>query len=402
MGAGASSAAPTDIALLNQCLDCLSARDLESTTAQVEKDVLLQAPFLAEVPEERMASLLPILEAAIEKYLMERRQAQAHAEACESALAAARAVFSAGKPLRPFAATSPQKHQAAVPVEDTAAGPMLRDSSSKQSKSPSEAQGRRRRGRDAPAKPAAKILLSALRSCYEAAEIGGGTLYTTSLDLYEDGSCEFGSHDVGQQGRQVTRSARRGQSFSEALFWGGYEYFKGTWALADPPETSPGGDAPRGRRFRVTLTGMRTQPSDPYCSERSVREVTGSFVVQEAEVDMPLVGASGVSAEGGEAAAPVESDSSGSTVKVQGLILSDFEGEPHTGAVKFKELRVASVVVEGKEMNLLPAGVADKTKTIEGCEGVLGDDSVQADYRMEKERQKGEAAPVELSPVGAG
>jgi hypothetical protein len=286
-------------------------------------------------------------------------------------------------------------------------------------------------------------MLAGLRSCFEEAEIGGGTLYTTALDLYEDGSCEFGSHDVGQRGRQVTRRARRGQSFSEAFFWGGYEYFKGTWAAAEPPETTAGtvdasgtgGDGGgresvgggEGRYFRVTLTSMRTQPSDPYNSDRTEREVTGSFLVREALVDMPSGagggGSGGNSTEGGESVTeggtqvsavsereaaidvlPSAAVADTPTIsKVQALVLSEFEGEPHGGVVRFKELRVASVVVEGKQVSLLPAGVVEKTTTIEGCEGVMGDASVQAEFRLEQAHQKEEASATAAAgrgPVG--
>lgn len=97
---------------------------------------------------------------------------------------------------------------------------------------------------------------------------------------------------------QVQR--RRGASFSEALFWGGYEYYQGKW-IKD------------GETYRVAITSVKTKPSDPYCSEREEREVAATFTAHES------------------AAAPHEIDEGGMM-----LVLSDLEGV----SVRFKELQL--------------------------------------------------------------
>lgn len=239
-----------------------------------------------------------------------------------------------------------------------------------------------RRGRRGRAQPepepvtTAAQLLGGLRSYFEAAEIGGGTLYTTELSLYEDGTVELGNHDVGQRGRQVQRGAAPGEEgFSEAFFWGGYEYYTGMWTSVDAagagnargeeggaaaadaaadadaatPTAAQGGQGGGGGVYRVSLTKCRTQPSDPYTSERCCRDVSATLVVREALVTLPanttaasapasrtpqLDGATATAAAAVEGATGEGADGE---VPVRGLVLSDLEGDLH---IKFKELRL--------------------------------------------------------------
>ena len=96
MGAGASSAAPHDIALLGAVLDSLRTRNAELAVAIVSD---IRSTFLVALPAARAEALMPVLEAAVESYL-EARSANpetTHAEAKESALVVAGKVFASPK-----------------------------------------------------------------------------------------------------------------------------------------------------------------------------------------------------------------------------------------------------------------------------------------------------------------
>jgi len=270
MGAGASAAAPHDVALLVACIDSLklqSTSDLGSG-ADAKASIMsgLWSTHLASLGPEVMEKLIPVLGAAIDRYVDERALPRdaSHADAAEAALAAAHAAFTGATSPPPQAVASPGSPQRgdepdATPPRRAAAG----------------GRGRFRRGDEAPPPPP-KPMLFAQRAAYEAAEIGGGTVYTTELTLYEGGNCELGSHDVGQTGRQMHLRRTRGDSFTESMYWGGYEYYTGRWEEVAPRDADcgcAGGAEPHpGRSFRVVLDKARTQPSDPYCSERTIRE----------------------------------------------------------------------------------------------------------------------------------
>lgn len=92
MGAGASTAAPQDIALLEACVNALE--DKRCSAADAIDD--LMASHLAHIVPERLDALKPVLEAAVQRYFGERTT-QSHGSAVESALVAARSCFSSGK-----------------------------------------------------------------------------------------------------------------------------------------------------------------------------------------------------------------------------------------------------------------------------------------------------------------
>mmetsp|Transcript_19248 Transcript_19248/g.22945 ORF Transcript_19248/g.22945 Transcript_19248/m.22945 type:complete len:436 (+) Transcript_19248:126-1433(+) len=337
MGAGASTANPQDVNLLNDCLNEAKSRFRDDPNIIIND---LQDSLLVELSSERLSALLPVLQVAIVKYTDERVNNISHTEACEAAVRAGRSVFSAGKTLRPVLSPSSPKGDftspnsfppspgplpspisqsqtiVATPTVATATSittqpivdeqteriknnnfdPMPTEEEKKKWRTPRvRGRGKVHRGPRNPV-PQSKLFLSGLRSSYEEAEIGGGTMYTTEVSLYEDGTAELGNHDIGQRGRQVHRRQRRGDGFSDALFWGGYEYYDGTWKLiengGDSMDNNVDGGSGEGggggenktvssRTFLLSLTKITTQPSDPYSSERAERDINVSFILTE-------------------------------------------------------------------------------------------------------------------------
>jgi len=88
MGAGASSAAPHDVALLVAIIDSLRTRQAEGITSILEE---LRSVYLDALPAARSEALKPVLEAAVAKYLEARNADQnaTHEAAKEASLAAA-------------------------------------------------------------------------------------------------------------------------------------------------------------------------------------------------------------------------------------------------------------------------------------------------------------------------
>eukprot|EP00614_Pseudopedinella_elastica_P013289 CAMPEP_0172601672 /NCGR_PEP_ID=MMETSP1068-20121228/21850_1 /TAXON_ID=35684 /ORGANISM="Pseudopedinella elastica, Strain CCMP716" /LENGTH=250 /DNA_ID=CAMNT_0013402751 /DNA_START=103 /DNA_END=851 /DNA_ORIENTATION=- len=239
MGAGASAAA--DARLLTICLDSIRTRaDEESPSVLIAE---MRTTHLAELSQEQVDQLLPVLEAAIEKYLSSRRQGEHHGEAKERAVVTARAMFSSPKPLRPVSQsleTLPSLNSAEgaqllggglAPLAPIESGKNLQEDLAKAATAkarppdsparvepastapepepvradpPPRRRGRGRREKTPP--PPAAVLACASMSTFEVAEIGGGTTFTTELTLYEDMTCELGSHDVGAQSRQVVKA----------------------------------------------------------------------------------------------------------------------------------------------------------------------------------------------------
>jgi len=245
MGAGASTANPQDVNLLNDCLNEAKSRFRDDPNIIIND---LQDSLLVELSSERLSALLPVLQVAIVKYTDERVNNISHTEACEAAVRAGRSVFSAGKTLRPVLSPSSPKGDftspnsfppspgplpspisqsqtiVATPTVATATSittqpivdeqteriknnnfdPMPTEEEKKKWRTPRvRGRGKVHRGPRNPV-PQSKLFLSGLRSSYEEAEIGGGTMYTTEVSLYEDGTAELGNHDIGQRGRQVS------------------------------------------------------------------------------------------------------------------------------------------------------------------------------------------------------
>lgn len=197
----------------------------------------LQSSFLNDIPIERLNSLLPVLEASVTKYCEERNNNKIeHVEACDLALNAGRVVFSTTKQKLPSLSSSlppsnnenkAEENTSSIPSEvlpssstpftmigndskplpTSAATPsndsnQYTDEDKKKWRAPKVRSKGKRRHRPNPI-PQSKLMISGLSSQYEEAEIGGGTMYTTEVSLYEDGTVELGNHDIGQRGRQV-------------------------------------------------------------------------------------------------------------------------------------------------------------------------------------------------------
>jgi hypothetical protein len=245
MGAGASSAAPHDVALLVAIIDSLRTRQAEASATLIED---LRRVYLDALPAARAEALKPVLEAAVVKYLEARKADQdaTHEAAKEASLAAAGFAFSTPKSdsnnVSPKSAVSresppnspdsdlvaakpppipntPPRAQASpaapapanncleppaesgnssvaadvadTPTEaSTAVSPTAAASPPSPSPQPSRKGGRngstmaeRRRARQGKETVAEPLVpfLDASRSSFESAEIGGGTVYTTEL-----------------------------------------------------------------------------------------------------------------------------------------------------------------------------------------------------------------------------
>jgi hypothetical protein len=431
MGAGASSASPQDVTLLNECLNATKSRYRDDPKVIIQ-DLQNDSSLWVNVSSDRLDALLPVLQAAISKYSDERVNNMSHTEACEAALVAGRSVFSAGKTGRPVLTPLPtqdlnkvqeeiSEFNKPLPAFPPTPGPALGSTTSTSNESnkpqqqsmlkvqtqqevtteeavtssssfdkrserePTDEEKKkwrqpRPKGRTKVHRrpenlaKSAVVKLSGLRSSYEDAEIGGGTMYTTEVTLYDDGTAELGNHDIGQRGRKVHRRQRRGDGFSDALFWGGYEYYDGTWKLIEENVVNNGGGSGGGgggvgcNRYLITLTKLSTKPSDPYSSETGQRDVSASFILTEMQpcdnnTTMLKQAPVNLIDEGGELLETKKDDDEvvGAAEKQQtqsthllqnencSLILSDLEGDLH---IKFKELRsggnISQSVTEGE------------------------------------------------------
>jgi hypothetical protein len=142
---------------------------------------------------------------------------------------------------------------------------------------------------------------------------------------------------------------RGSDNFSDALFWGGYEYYTGTWRLSEDVidvnfDVNIINKEKNQRRFDIVFNKVNNQPSDPYSSMRSEREITASLVVTTEGNELSSYAIRSEEEEEGYAndegndigagaggASDKENRSSGG-----GLTLSNVEGL----MVKFKELRI--------------------------------------------------------------
>ena len=102
---------------------------------------------------------------------------------------------------------------------------------------------------------------------------GGGTAPSSGL-------VELGNHDTGSRRRQMHRQRSKRETFTDALFWGGFEYFTGTWQRVAANESDDKGDGGNQAgsetglgaqaevvTYRLTLNRVKTRPSDPYSSK---------------------------------------------------------------------------------------------------------------------------------------